>query len=445
MRVGIVSTWGGSLPWALRLHDEGNEVRMWIDRSSHKRIGEGLIQKAGQYPDLLAWVKEGSPSMLFFDYSGQGKQADEARKAGVVTLGGSKIFDRLEDDRGYGQEVARHLGVLIPPSLMFKSFDDVAAWSVNCEQPVHLKPQKEDLGADGTYHAKDGEALERRALYYKRNHGSRCTCLVQAHIDGKALSTRRWWNGTAFVGPYIATYERKKFMNDDVGPSTGCSLTAEFCYEEEQPTIAALLHWDDYAEFFRKVGAGPGLIDVNAIVTPDGDAYFCEWTCRLGYDSDTTWHRLVPDLGKFLWGVATGSELGEWSDDIALSVRLSVQPYPTESLERSSKASADGKPLCEIPQLWARNFMASDIRMDLEEGLVAASPDGMVGLSIAVGPSVQALQEEVVKAAKDLDIAGLQYRTDPGKAVADDAKAIKKAGLEIHEGMKWLEESEALV
>jgi len=446
MHVLIASGFGCSLSWARRLMDEGHDVLVWIDPGKPKDpdtnelVGDGLIQKIGGWPGALQWAKDanaaGKPTLVLFDASGMGDKADEARAAGLYTVGGGSFMDKLENDRSFGQGIAEAAGCMLPPFQEFGNLDACIEWAKDLgDIPTYWKTDKY-LDSDATHGQENGEDLITYLNYIKRTYGSRIPCLVQQKIKGIALSTARWWNGRSWCSPYQSTIEHKAFMNDDVGPATGCSFNAVHFYAQDQPKVAQALGWEKLTASFLKENAPPGLYDINAIIDPAGKAHFLEWTPRLGYDSEMTSFRLFGDLGAALWGIATGQGGSSISFDIAYSTRLGVPPYPWEHTTRADKHNCVGVPVKGADGLWNKHFIPYQVKLG-EDGLEMGSPEGIVGLSLAVGEKVSALHDEVIDFAMSMKkvTPGLSFRTDGGKCVKEDAEKIKEAGFEIHPGL----------
>lgn len=439
MRIAIASVFGCELSWAARLQDEGSDVLYWIEPRSHKTIGDGLIEKAGSWDQLLFWAKDGLrqkvPTLLLFGSSGLGEKADLARKWGVPVIGGGTFCDKLEKDRSFGQVIAESAGCKIPACQEFKNVDECMKAAENLgDQATYFKTDSYIHG-DATHGASSGETMVEYLTDLTRQYPVRGTCILQEKIEGVPLSTARWWNGMNFTGPYQGTYEQKAFMNDNIGPSTGCSLNATWFYEEESPLIAQKLGWDNLTFAFRKNAAPPGIYDINAVVDENGEVWYLEWTPRLGYDSEPTSMRLMENLSEHLWNVANGREMPAVFDDLAYSVRLSVPPYPSEDVEKNEKASPDGKAIHGADGLWDGNFIAYEVRDDPEGEICVAGPEGIVGLSLAVGEKLSELHSEVMGFAGDLRVAGLQWRTDGKHEIEEAAESLKEAGLEVHSGL----------
>jgi hypothetical protein len=84
--------------------------------------------------------------------------------------------------------------------------------------------------------------------------------------------------------------------------------------------------------------------------------------------------------------------------------------------------------------MWEPPFVAYQTRHG-EGGLEVASTEGIVGLSVAMGRRLSALNESAVEFAKSLKPKSLQFRTDGDKVIAKDAKALMETVGDIPKGL----------
>jgi phosphoribosylamine-glycine ligase len=442
VRIAIADRFGGCLSWAKRLHDEGHTVLWWIGSEKggpcehNKKVGTGIVPRTNGWINLLRWCKEGihagEPTMMLFASSWMGKYADEARQAGIYVVGGGAVCDRMERERDYGKKIAEEAGMILPPYESFPNLNATLAYAKggNVVKPVYFKSDSY-ITDDVTQKCEDAEQLVEYLESFKdQDLGSHYKNTLEECVDGVAVSTERWWNGRAFVGPYFGTIEHKKLMNDEIGPSTGCAFNAVWAYQDD-PQIAEALNWDAIATVFSKHEVPAGLFDANAILC-DGEAYFLEWCARLGYDSEPTGQLLYKDLGAWLWYVATGQgDGGGFREGLAVSVHLSVPPYPCDALDREQKESPVGVHVSgNLGNLWSGPFIGYCVLAE-DDQLMVGGPDGSLGLSAAVGDSLEDLAEEILDFAKnEIRVPGLQYRTDVAKCISEDAEDAREQGFE---------------
>jgi phosphoribosylamine-glycine ligase len=435
MRVGIVSGFACSLSWWLRLQSEGAEVRVWIEPKESRTVGEGLVNVGGDVLELIRWVKEGhvkgEKAFVLFDATGKGELADAAINAGIPVVCGGKFMDRLEKDREFGFEIAESIGAVLPPFESFESFDAALEFAQGLgDTPAYFKSDRY-LTSDATHGADNAEDMVEYLTELISEFGSNGKCIIQQKIDGVPISTARWWNGRAWVGPAEFTIEHKKLLNGDVGPATGCALNAIWFDHAGKSPLPSALGYDKLAEVLREKNAPAGIYDMNALVAKDGTAYFLEWTPRLGYDSELTSFRLMPNLFDHLYALATGGEVPSPSEDLAYGLRIGIPPYPYEHTKGMTKTCEGQMISGEIGDLWSGDFVGCQLRYR-DDKVQVASPEGIIGVTYAQGLPIEALAKKAEKAAKALKPTSLLYRTDGAKVLMDDAKAIKKAGYAVH-------------
>lgn len=442
MRIAYHSEEMATLSWARRLVDEGHDVLVYnptdkgtrLDQQRH--IGTGIVPLARSREEWMSHGMADPTTLWFFDCTDRGELADRLRRTGRRVVGAGSFMDRLENDRGFGTAFAKRCGITCPPERTFTKISSAIAWlKTNPQQESGdggwaWKPNQH-LGCDCTVVAKNAEECIAELTSIARSKGDTHTGIVQERIPGVAMSTNWWWNGNAFVGPALGTLEKKKLMNDDVGPSTGCALNLVWMYTG-YPKAALALQFERVGDAFRRVHAPPGLYDINAVFNRRG-AWFLEWTPRLGIDSELASQRGITKLGAFLERLATGGDVTDLMDSNRnyLSIRLSVPPYPGDDL-KLDKSPSMGVPVRGIDGLWDKHFVAVGIAKG-SDGYEVADPNGFVGVALASGDYLKAMSREVLHFCKKLQIRGLQYRTDAADAIGEDLDFLSKTGWSITE------------
>lgn len=415
-----------------------------IDRREKGAVvksGEGLVPMTDSWEELFEWCKDGQaerlPTVLLFDLSGYGDLADEARKAGLLVVGGSKFCDRAEKDRDFGFSLAEQMGALLPNYETFSRITDAIKYAERLgDQPTYFKTDR-FIDYNSTYGAQDSYEMVEFLTSLRERVGDRVKCIIQDSIEGTAISTAQWFNGKEFTGPVQGLIEHKKLLNDDIGPKTGCAVNAVWFYQDETSFIGEALNWGGLAGVLRKYDAPPGMYDANAIVTPDGEAYFLEWCARLGYDSEPTAQLLIDDFSQFLWHVASGQgSPGRLSKNLAYATRVWVPPYPTEynSDIVDEKHSVVGHPIFGISTTWGSPFAGYGIRYRNGKYELATSA-GEVGMIMHSGRYLSTLNKACVDFGKTLRPAGFCYRTDGDKVIKADAEKIMRTAKDLHEGL----------
>jgi hypothetical protein len=214
-------------------------------------------------------------------------------------------------------------------------------------------------------------------------------------------------------------------------------MNAVWLYDDE-PEVALALGFENLSRAFLREAAPPGIYDMNAMVGGDGQVYFLEWTPRFGYDSEPTSLCLWESVSGLFWALATGTELPDWSEQTAYSLRLTIPPYPWEHGNREMKHTSLDVEVrgLELGRLVGGDFLPYELAFDPVKGLYVASPEGIVGLAVHVGDSLSELNDAAIETAKSIRVSGLQYRTDGDKAIAKDAEAMMSSGFWCPPGLQ---------
>jgi phosphoribosylamine-glycine ligase len=436
MRVAFISLDGCTISWARRLLEEGCDVLLFVKKDRKNIIGKGIVPLATSLSEWLSWGAQDPNTVYMFDQTQMGELADSLRKSGKLVLNGGTFMDRLELDRHWGEGLATKCGVWAPPTYSFSSITETIEF-LRTNPPQKFgdggwawKPDK-DIGCDATLVAKDSDRIIDHVEHIRRRFSDNLKCILQEKIEGVAVSTARWWNGKQWATPMQATIENKKFLNDNLGPATGCSFNVVWFYKDtKEQKIHQALAWDKLEEVFRKEGAPPGLYDINAILNDKG-AWFLEWTPRLGIDSEMTAQRAVSSLKDFVWTLATGGTVEHLINDeqCYFDVRLSVPPYPNHIETPGYKSPAIGIPVKGLDGLCSGMFVVGAMGYNEEEGFTVADDMGLLGYLVTSGRSMKKAYDEIYKYAKDeLIVPDVQYRTDAVKVLQDDIDKMVKYG-----------------
>ena len=100
----------------LRLIEERHEVKVYIGNPLCRGTLAGLVAQTEDWGEELEWVRAaGRDGILLFENvaENRGVMQDALRKQGFHVIGGSAYGDRLENDRGYAQQVLSAAGLPI--------------------------------------------------------------------------------------------------------------------------------------------------------------------------------------------------------------------------------------------------------------------------------------------------------------------------------------------
>lgn len=383
-----------------RIQEEGNECTVNIEGKDYTSAFDGILTKSEN-------PKEGS--IIIVDTDGMGKEADGYRKRGFKVFGGSAFADKLEQERDFGLSYMQGHGIQIPETKIFTTFVQAIDWvkERKRDEKFVFKPNGEDLPCKLTYCAEDRDDLLSYLRFVGRYFVSKIEDFVlQTFVEGPIVSTEFWVGPNGFIRPANHTVEVKKFLNDNLGPSTGCQGNLVWEADEDEVTALMLALEDDLIK-----ESFVGCIDLNAILSEQGPMGL-EWTPRFGLDAMPTFLRLVDgDIGKLIADITLGqTDEMRLHDLIAGGVRISIPPYPIEPTTDVKKVLSQS-PNIGVPIKGLEDAYYYEV-MKWEGELVHSSGTGVIAVvSDAADDVVDCLTipYEILEGAS---IPDKQYRTD---------------------------------
>src|SRR3954447_14506417 len=309
----------------LRLLAEGHEVKVSVALPICHDTLAGLVPRVDDWRCELDWIRAAGTEgiILFENVAGQrGQLQDELRRDGFHVIGGSAYGDRLENDRGYAQEVLRGIGLSICPVRAFR--ERATAIRFLREQP-------------GRYVLKFNEAYEtfvgqlddgRDVIAFLTGlppQGEQESFVVMEYVEGVEMGVGAYFNGENFLTPSCLDWEHKRFFPGDLGELTGemgtivtYDRTARF-HELTLGRMESLLRENGYCDY----------ININTIVNERG-IWPLEFTCRFGYPG----YAILDPLQRTPWStlfhsmVTRSSDRFDTAPGFAAGVVLSTPPFP---------------------------------------------------------------------------------------------------------------------
>src|SRR5579863_1895355 len=322
----MISKYVSGLPLLVRCQLEGSETLLYTTKKKTHQAGDGLVDQTDNLGVFLKWKPDG----IIMDCTGLGTLADTLIKMGLPVYGGSSLHDSMEFDRNDFLSLCEHVGIHVPSTFTTKHFKEAIAYVQKKKEPFALKIEGEKYaGSSYTYVGKSVEdTLEMLEIYREHIKGT-VTINVQDVKKGVEVSTEGFFDGKQFLPDSVThTFERKKFMEGDLGPAIGCAGDCvmfaqgfgvfEKGLQKLQPALSKLEYY--------------GQIDLNTIVDEDGKVWALESTTRFGYNAIFGFMNLLKmPLSDFLMMAARRTlKKIPHSEDFALSVTLSVPPFPQE-------------------------------------------------------------------------------------------------------------------
>lgn len=408
----LISKEGDFLPMLLRISEEGEDVRFYIEKEGAKEMYDGILPSADGPYDLNI----SGDDIVLFDMVGAGSEAEALKRKGYHVIGGGELNDSLELDRAFGQKTMADAGIPVPKTSTFRDFPSAVAHITGSGKRFVFKPHG-NLETNLTYVSTSEKNLLGMLPFFEGALPEHHPFDLQEYVEGIEMSTEGWFNGTQFILPLNSTMEEKALFPGNVGPFTGCMGNVVWFWPED---FSHLL----YETLFQRLepvlaDAGYlGPLDINCIWT-DAGPFGLEFTARFGYDAIQAMSRLIEGgFGDFLrelegLPLMPVREFEQYS----VAVRVSIPPYPHE-----------GKPH-EVPILGlSSKDMASVYLSDVQyvgNDLRCAGYDGYILCVAENSESLSRAQQKVYSIIEKLEIPEKQYRIDIGDRVSSNRQQVE--------------------
>jgi phosphoribosylamine--glycine ligase len=356
----------GDIAW--QVLKEGHGVRYFIEAERERDIADGFVPKSTNWEADLPWADV----VVFDDTLGQGAKAQALRAKGKLVVGGSPYTDRLEDDRSFGQEQLREVGVGILPYKEFDNFTDAIEFVRANPDRYVIKPSGEAqnvkrrlfVGEDD-----DGEDVMRVLEAYKKSFADEIKIFqLQRRVTGVEVAVGAFFNGQRFVYPINVNFEHKKLFPGNIGPSTGEMGTAMFWSGPNKIFNSTLAKMES-----RLAEEGyVGYIDLNCIVNGNG-IYPLEFTSRFGYPTIMIQQEaMLTPIGEFLYDLARGETPKlRVKSGFQIGVRIVVSPFPFDDDATFESVSRNAVILFKKPA--TEEVHIEDVRQVNEQWLVTGT------------------------------------------------------------------------
>ena len=408
----------GDLAW--RIQEEGHEVKFWTRNATEREIYDGFLEKIEKWEDYKDWA-----DIIVFDDAGFGKFADALRRAGKFVIGGSVYTDKLEEDREFGQEEMKRVGMIILPHWDFVDYDVAIEFikanpgryvfkpsgSIPSSQKGILFIGQEESGSDLV------EVLEHNKKTWSKKIKK---FQLQKYANGVEVAVGAFFNGHDFIYPVNINFEHKKLFPGDIGPST--------------PEMGTLMFWSTTNKIFTLtlekmksalVECGYiGYIDINCIANNNG-IYPLEFTSRFGYPTiSIQMEGILTPTAEWLVKMAKGEDFElRTKKGFQVGVVVAVPPFPYDD-EEEFEIYKDSSIVFKKPNL--EGVHLGDVKLVDGDWRVAVD-----GYSLVVTGSGITVAEARRMAYNRIDNILLQnkfYRTDIGLKWNTDSDRLQSWG-----------------
>ncbi len=411
----IVDTVGLMSDMARQLSEEGHRVKFYIKEDDSKDVGDGLVEKIGDWEKEKDWA-----DVLLFSDCDLGSRQDALRKKGYNVVGGSSL-ETIETDRNQGVKALRQMGIKPIPSREFSSFGEARRFIRKNPARYVFKPcgmMENDKEMTLVGKEKDGSDILCALDNFERMWKGNVSIFLQKFVEGIEVACGCYFNGHEWIKPVHVNFEHKKLMPGEIGMNTGEQGTA-FYFVDNCPLFDMTL--GKMTQILREKNH-VGMIDLNMIINEAG-IHPLEFCVRNGYPAlqIETVSLSIP-WSEFYLKLAKGENTRfSVRAPYAIGVVVSVPPYPYENRDLFRKLSEGQAILIKGKEKFVRY---GDVKKK-SGGLVPAGNMGYLLICVGIGNTMEKAMEDAYDTVGKVDVKDMMYRDDIGKKVID-GKWIEK-------------------
>jgi phosphoribosylamine--glycine ligase len=423
MKILFVSYDGYIVDIAWQSKKEGNNVKFYIKTESEKDIGDGFVEKTNDWKAEINWAD----LIVFDDVLGFGAEAEKLRKKGKLVIGGTSYTDKLEDDRTFGQEELKKMGVAIMPYKEFKDFQTAINYVKKNPGKYVIKPSGEaQESKELLYVGNDekGEDVISVLEHYKAHIKHIEVFHLQKKAEGVETAIGGFFNGKEFAQPININFEHKKLFPGTLGPNTG-EMGTSMIWEHSGILFKRTLKKMESKLAKEKF---TGYIDLNCIIEKD-NIYPLEFTSRFGYPTISIQQEgIQTKISDLFFGIALGTmKKFDIKNNYQIGIRAVLPPFPW--------VESDDE-IFEIKSKNARIYFdtADKEGIHIEKVKIINGEwhiAGSYGMGIIVCASADSMEKAIKKAyarIKNVHITDMYYRNDIGTRWKEDRKKLASWG-----------------
>jgi len=417
---------GGNL--SRLMQDEGCDVRLYINDRSQKNLFKNIVPKVDDWKKSLDWV--GKDGLIVFDDVNFGKEQDVLRKKGYNVFGGSKLGDRLENDRSFAHDIFVKYNI---PTFELKNFSNInkavkyikknpACW-VTKQNDSHYPKILSYVGQfeDGS------DVLDFLSSYSASHNVKHRGITIQKRVYGIEMGIGRYFNGKKWVGPIEVNFEHPHLYGHKDAPCVGEMGTLAWYDDDENnklfnETLAKLEPFLIEANF-------KGDMSLNCIVNESGPIVL-EATSRLGSPivhlqseiQESPW-------SEFMMAIAKGEDYNlKWKKGFGIVTLIATPPFPYASHEVAALLNGVTVHLSDLSEDELKSVHLEDVAADKNNGddlrYYIEDCSGYIAYVTSVDPDISKARQRVVDIAKKIHIPNMFYRDDIGRDFENSEKEL---------------------
>jgi phosphoribosylamine--glycine ligase len=403
----------------LRLTAQGHEVRITVSEPLAAGTMAGMVHHAEDWREELGWIREaGDKGLIVFEAVGFGELQDQLRREGYHVIGGSAFGDRLENDRGFAQQLLAGMGLPTAPISEFNCVADALA-------DLRARPRravfKLSASAGETFVGLTPDGSDIAAILEARAAGVNERFVLMDFVDGIETGVGAYFDGQRFLLPACIDWEHKRFFAGDMGELTG-EMGTVATFEGSERLFDACLQ--PLEPLLRDAGH-IGYVNLSAIINQAG-VWPLEFTCRFGYPGFAVLEPLQALGWDQLFQRMTGHQRGRFAtrSGFSVCVVLTTPPFPWS---RKELECAVGLPIL-TGQIDPAHLHWGEV--GLSNGrMVTTGLYGWTAVVTGTGATIAQARRAAYERTALVRCANLRYRLDIGdRLLAGDFEWLRHWG-----------------
>ena len=420
---------------ALRCAQAGHTVYHYVEDKPQNYAEECGKDLHPNIEKVTEWIPYASKVDLILPMENGSfiEKLDSLKKRGMPVYAPSAEAVKLEIDRSAGMKFLEDHGIKVPEYKAFKNLDQVEKHILENPGPYVIKPAGDCENKALSFVSKsDVEMLQQIKVWKAQKADFENGIILQKFIKGIEMSACLFVGSDGFVGPVSESFEHKKLMADDLGPSTG-EMGTVIKYVKESKLADIVLRPLEKSLVKMKAYCS---CDVNCIIDEAGEVHPLEFTMRCGFPAINLQLFLHEgDPIEFLIDALNGEDTLETSFETGICVVVAIPDFPYGNYE---KEQVVGLPIYGIteenekhiqPQSMMKTQMLLESDGEAVEGDGFATAGDYVCILVHSGESVKEAQKNVYDIADQIKIPNMILRTDIGNRVIKALPKLQKLGF----------------
>ena len=429
MKVLLIDNMRAFLDYAMRLQDEGHQVRVWMaDKNGQRaKTGNGLITRVPSWESSVRWAD----IIISSDNARHMRNLESLRRQGYPVINIHGDLAEWELNRSQGQKIFQKASIPTLESTKFTSYDEAIAFVDKTRKRYVSKPDG-DADKAMSYVSSGPKEMIAMLQRWKKTVPIKEPFILQEFVPGIEMAIAGWFGPGGFSAHFLENFEFKKFMNDDYGVNTGEQGTL-LKYTTESKLADKVLRPLE-GELYRQ--GYVGFIDVAVIVDSSGTPWPLEFTCaRFGWPLFQIQQELHPEGVEWMRDLFSGFDSFKPKDGIAAGVVVSMPDYP---YSRLTGKKVEGFPIWGITDRNKKHVHLSDAMLgngpDEINGKIKMVPlpvtcGDYVYVASGVSNTVKGATEKAYKITDEVTFPNSpNIRTDIGKRLEKELPKLQTLG-----------------